>query len=62
MRVLTTGQGDRIEVGISGRFIGVRAVRVAIGDVELRPDEARRLATVLLEHAADAERRGSVRR
>lgn len=63
MRVLTTSQGDRLEIGISGRFDdGHRTVRASVGDVDLTPDLARRLAVVLIEHAADAERRGGGRR
>lgn len=58
MRVLTTAAGDRLEVGISGRFDGAdRTVRATIGAVDLQPAEARRLAVVLIEHAAAAERR-----
>ena len=56
--VFATAAGDTLSVGISGRFdSGPRTVRATIGDVDLRPDEARRLATALLEHAAGAERR-----
>lgn len=57
-RVFATAAGDTLSVGISGRFDGgERTVRATIGDVDLQPNEARRLATALLEHAADAERR-----
>lgn len=55
-RVFTTVAGDLVSVGISVRFDGPRTVRETIGDVDLQPDEARRVATALLEHAAGAEK------
>lgn len=63
MRAIPTASGDRLEIGTSGRFDGgARTVRVKVGDVDLQPDEARRFAVVLIEHAAEAEHRGRKQR
>lgn len=62
-RVMTTSAGDRLEVGVSGRFNGEsRTVRATVGNVDLQPDEARHLAVTLIERAAEAERRQGGRR
>ncbi len=67
MRVITTAAGERLEVGVSGRFDGAdRTVRIGIGSdsdglggvgLQLTPDLARSLAVGLTEAAHAAERR-----
>ncbi len=62
MRVMFAA-GQRIEVGIGNRFEDrPRTVRLDVPvRTELTPDGARTLAVALIEHAAEAENRRSVR-
>lgn len=59
VRTLRTAAGDRLEVGVTGRFgQDDRAVRLRAGEhTSLQPDEARRLGVLLIEGALAAERK-----
>lgn len=59
MRTFSTAHGDRVTVGVSGRFEQQgRTVRFdgPSGATDLAPDVARSIAVALIEHAARADR------
>lgn len=61
-RVVVT-EAAYVSVGIGGRFEDTRTVRLDVEQpCELTPDESRRIAVILIEYAAQAERRGGGRR